>query len=223
MAAHKAEQAAEEARRKAEEEAAAEELRKTAEATKANRNVFAQMEKTATSPGRQGKDALVREIFEELDEDGSGFLEFGEVGNMLDRLGLRLDDDEVAKCVTEMEQDATRDGKVDFPEFLSWWKAKGSSRKKGSIAEKIAARKKAEQEAAQQEAEDIAREKEERSARAKEQAEARRAKLAAQKEEEAARVAAEEEEAAAEAAAREKEAAEKAAKWKETARRERCV
>ena len=57
--------------------------------------MFAQMEAKSTSPGRQGKDALVREIFEEFDEDGSGFLEFSEVGDMLDRLGLRINDDEV--------------------------------------------------------------------------------------------------------------------------------
>ena len=66
-----------------------------------------------------------------------------------------------------------------FDEFLNWWKTKGSKRKKGSIAEKIAARKKAEQEAAKQEEEDLAREKEERAARAKEQAEARKKKKAA--------------------------------------------
>jgi hypothetical protein len=60
-------------------------------------NVFAKMEAKATSPGRVGKDALVREIFEEIDEDGSGFLEFTEIGGLLDRLGLRVDDDEVSE------------------------------------------------------------------------------------------------------------------------------
>jgi hypothetical protein len=54
------------------------------------------MEAKATSPGRVGKDALVREIFEEIDEDGSGFLEFTEIGDLLDRLGLRINDDEVS-------------------------------------------------------------------------------------------------------------------------------
>ena len=54
------------------------------------------MEAKATSPGRVGKDALVREIFEEIDEDGSGFLEFTEIGGLLDRLGLRINDDEVS-------------------------------------------------------------------------------------------------------------------------------
>eukprot|EP01043_Picozoa_sp_COSAG02_P017270 COSAG02_NODE_779_length_17271_cov_30.596261_5_plen_92_part_00 len=58
-------------------------------------NMFAKMEAKATSPGRVGKDALVREIFEEIDEDGSGFLEFTEIGDLLDRLGLRINDDEV--------------------------------------------------------------------------------------------------------------------------------
>lgn len=53
------------------------------------------MEARSTSPGRVGKDALVREIFEEMDEDSSGFLEFTEVGNILDQLGLRVDDNEV--------------------------------------------------------------------------------------------------------------------------------
>ena len=59
-------------------------------------NVFAKMEAKSTSPGRAGKDALVREIFEEIDEDGSGFLEFTEIGDLLDRLGLRINDDEVS-------------------------------------------------------------------------------------------------------------------------------
>ncbi len=57
--------------------------------------MFAQMEAKSTSPGRQGKDALVREIFEEFGDNGSGFLEFSDVGDMLDRLGLRINDDEV--------------------------------------------------------------------------------------------------------------------------------
>lgn len=125
--------------------------------------------------------------------------------------------------MAEMEQGSeTADGKIDFPEFLKWWKSSGSKRKKGSIAEKIAARKKAEQEAAAREAEDLAREKEERAARAKEQSEARRKKAAAKAEAEAERLAAEEAEAAAAAEAEQRAKEEKAAKWKERARRERC-
>jgi hypothetical protein len=125
--------------------------------------------------------------------------------------------------VAEMEQgSATVDGKIDFPEFLKWWKSSGSKRKKGSIAEKIAARKKAEQEAAAREAEDLAREKEERAARAKEQSEARKKKAAAKAEAEAERLAAEEAEAAAAEEAEKRDKEEKAARWKERARRERC-
>ena len=60
------------------------------------------MEAKATSPGRVGRDALVREIFEEIDEDGSGFLEFTEIGDLLDRLGLRIDDDEVSATTFEV-------------------------------------------------------------------------------------------------------------------------
>ena len=220
----KSAQEAEAARIAAEEESAAEELRKTAEATKANRNVFAKMEAVNTSPGRQGKDALVREAFEEFDSEGSGFLEFSEVGAMLERLGLRISSDEIAKCVSEMEEkSSTADGKIDFPEFLSWWKTQGSGRKKGSIAEKIAARKKAEQEAAGREAEDMVREKEERAARAKEQSEARKKKSAAKAESEAAAKKAEEAELQAYEEAEKKAAEEKAARWKDKARRERCV
>jgi hypothetical protein len=130
---------------------------------------------------------------------------------------------QVAKCVAEMEEGSpSADGKIDFPEFLKWWKTLGSKRKKGSIAEKIAARKKAEQEAAAREAEDAAREKEERAARAKEQSEVRRKKAAAKAEAEAARVATEEAEAAAAEEAEKRAAEEKAARWKDRARRERC-
>ena len=108
-----ADQEAEEARAKAEQERAAAELAVAAAAGRAKRSIFEKFEVDAANH-LSGTEAAVREVFDELDADGSGFLETNEIGAMLDKLGLRIGEQDVAQCIEEMEQDASKDGKVDF-------------------------------------------------------------------------------------------------------------
>ena len=50
------------------------------------------------------------------------------------KLGLKLTDAEVGQALEEMEMDETRDGQIEFAEFLDWWSADSATKAKGSIA-----------------------------------------------------------------------------------------
>ena len=67
---------------------------------------------------------MVATIFETVDADGSGVLDYEEVGTMLSELGVdaaHLDD-----AITAMDADGN--GNVDCSEFISWWRGFTSSK-----------------------------------------------------------------------------------------------
>ena len=70
-----------------------------------------------TSPGPQ-LSTDVRKTFEAFDADGSGYLDESEIGKFCQKIGLLLSREEVKLALDEMETEATRDGKVEFDEFL---------------------------------------------------------------------------------------------------------
>ena len=72
--------------------------------------------------------------FYQFDEDSSGFLDESEIGAFCKTLGLLLTDAEVAKALDEMEIDGTRDGKIDFDEFVAWWASDSTTKQRGSLA-----------------------------------------------------------------------------------------
>ena len=47
----------------------------------------------------------MKQLFREIDEDGSGFLEADEVRQLVARLGKRLTDKELAGAMREMDED----------------------------------------------------------------------------------------------------------------------
>jgi hypothetical protein len=68
-----------------------------------------------------------RALFAELDEDGGGTLDVGEVAAMAERLGAPLGKRELKEAMAAMDEDGS--GEVDVEEFLLWWQ---ESRKKPS-------------------------------------------------------------------------------------------
>lgn len=72
--------------------------------------------------------------FYEFDADDSGYLDESEIVAFCLKLGLKLTDAEVGEALAEMEMDDTRDGQIEFAEFLDWWSADSATKAKGSIA-----------------------------------------------------------------------------------------
>eukprot|EP01051_Picozoa_sp_SAG22_P003916 SAG22_NODE_200_length_15420_cov_4.424581_4_plen_2131_part_00 len=70
--------------------------------------------------------ARVRKLFDEIDEDGSGELEFEEVRLLLGSIDDEIHDEEVQKVFTELDRD--EDGIVTFSDFLDWWQTVRSDR-----------------------------------------------------------------------------------------------
>ena len=72
----------------------------------------------------KGKDMTPRQVFDSLDEDGSGFLDRAEVekasGVLGAGLGFIMSAEELDKQFTAMDPDG--DGEVTFEEFQVWWK-----------------------------------------------------------------------------------------------------
>ena len=58
----------------------------------------------------------MRELFEEMDEDGSGEVDYEELRNAFARLGADLTQDDVRDYVAEYDKDGS--GVIDFDEFL---------------------------------------------------------------------------------------------------------
>lgn len=74
-------------------------------------------------PGPANEDD-VRELFKEIDEDGSGTLDPEEVRQMLTKLGVeKVNDESLQEVFTKMDPDG--DGEVTLDEFLGWWSAEG--------------------------------------------------------------------------------------------------
>lgn len=59
------------------------------------------------------------EIFNAIDEDGSGFLDRTEVEHAAVKLGFPMSAEDVGAAFDEMDQ--SRDGRVGLEEFESWW------------------------------------------------------------------------------------------------------
>ncbi len=62
----------------------------------------------------------VRAIFDRYDEDGSGTIEHSEFRHMIKDLGVEMTRAEFQEAVTMLDCD--HNGKIDFEEFLLWWK-----------------------------------------------------------------------------------------------------
>ena len=83
---------------------------------------------------REAEHGQVATAFYEFDADGSGYLDESEIGAFSRSLGVLLTDAEVAQALDEMELDSTRDGKIDFDEFVAWWASESKTKRKGSVA-----------------------------------------------------------------------------------------
>lgn len=60
-----------------------------------------------------GSEAHIRELFSQLDTDGSGFLEREEVAALSEQLGLQIGEEQLDAAIKLMDEDG--DGVVDFP------------------------------------------------------------------------------------------------------------
>lgn len=61
----------------------------------------------------------LRELFNLIDEDGSGSLDRGEIENLAGRLGKHLTATQLDEAMAEMDTDGG--GDVGFDEFVDWW------------------------------------------------------------------------------------------------------
>ena len=80
----------------------------------------------------------VAELFYEYDADDSGWLDQEEVLAFCGSLGLKFSGKEARQALDEMEVDGTRDGRVSLDEFIDWWQSETATKKKGSIAGRLA-------------------------------------------------------------------------------------
>ena len=69
------------------------------------------------------KEKDARTLFEELDADGSGFLDSGEIEELCKQMGRKLGKKELAKAMTEIDTDGNDE--VSFSEFEAWWALNG--------------------------------------------------------------------------------------------------
>ena len=88
----------------------------------------------ALQKSREAAHGQVAKSFYEFDADGSGYLDETEIAEFCKKLGLLLSDEEVTQALAEMEMDDTRDGKIEFDEFLNWWAADSATKTAGSLA-----------------------------------------------------------------------------------------
>ena len=65
------------------------------------------------------EEAEIRDLFNTIDEDGSGTLEDDEIAALAVELGCPMTDEDVAEAMSEMDTDGG--GDVDWEEFLFWW------------------------------------------------------------------------------------------------------
>jgi Ca2+-binding EF-hand superfamily protein len=63
--------------------------------------------------------ALIAKLFAEIDTDGSGTLDRGEVAAVAAKLGLRLGKRQLDEAMRAMDEDGS--GEVDAAEFAAWW------------------------------------------------------------------------------------------------------
>lgn len=75
--------------------------------------------------------AELRELFDLIDADRSGFLDRDEIQNLAGRLGKHLTAAQLDEAMDEMDQDGG--GEVDFDEFVDWW-TNTASKQRGVFA-----------------------------------------------------------------------------------------
>lgn len=70
---------------------------------------------------RDGEDdrAIAQSLFEEIDADNSGGLDLEEIKLLSHRLGVGLNDAQLAEAITEIDVDNS--GEIDFEEFFTWY------------------------------------------------------------------------------------------------------
>ena len=66
-----------------------------------------------------------KELFNALDEDGSGALDSLELGQLCQRLGIAMGQDDIAAAMEDMDQDGN--GEVEYAEFELWYNERISS------------------------------------------------------------------------------------------------
>ena len=74
--------------------------------------------RSARSPRARAQDKM-REIFDSIDEDNSGYLDRQELGHLAKRAGRHLNERQLDDAMRAM--DADNSGQVDFEEFCDWW------------------------------------------------------------------------------------------------------
>ena len=72
------------------------------------------------------------ELFQEVDADGSGYVDQQEIAMMAKRLGAPLTKRELAEAMNEMDEDGS--GEVDFEEFKVWWAGQKEKKSKWAAA-----------------------------------------------------------------------------------------
>eukprot|EP01051_Picozoa_sp_SAG22_P022792 SAG22_NODE_5607_length_985_cov_1.296840_2_plen_86_part_00 len=65
------------------------------------------------------KHTPARTLFDEMDEDGSGFLDQAEVTKLCKQMGKKLNKKGLEAAMKEMDADGS--GEVEFEEFDAWW------------------------------------------------------------------------------------------------------
>jgi Ca2+-binding EF-hand superfamily protein len=61
----------------------------------------------------------VRELFDEVDTDGSGEVDAAEVAQLVQNLGIKMNPSELQDAMAKMDIDGS--GEVEFEEFYHWW------------------------------------------------------------------------------------------------------
>lgn len=61
----------------------------------------------------------IRELFDEVDTDGSGEVDATEVAQLVQNLGIKMNSSELQDAMAKMDSDGS--GEVEFEEFYHWW------------------------------------------------------------------------------------------------------
>jgi Ca2+-binding EF-hand superfamily protein len=73
----------------------------------------------ALSDAPPDKEPTARELFDEIDDDGNGYLDKMEVARLCAKLGSTLPESVLATAMAEMDRDGNNE--VTFEEFSAWW------------------------------------------------------------------------------------------------------
>ena len=79
------------------------------------------------------KEKSARAMFDEVDEDKSGYLDGNEVAGLCKSLGKKMGDTDIANAMLAMDRDGNN--QVSFEEFEVWWNINGgkSAVKRGEV------------------------------------------------------------------------------------------